>query len=222
VFAALRLFLIRRGIALHLFEILKGSDSIAELRYTERIMNKDPSHDYEVLAKMEKNYDERDARFFNEVLKNEPTLVVRVHAVTVLSEIGDETSVPVLADVMKNDPSPLMRHEAAFSLGQMGLKSAVPYLCDACLHDPSEIVRHESAAALGAIGDEGGRNALMKAAGDPSDEVKGSALASLFNLDFLAYSEKHPRIALVKESEEVARKARKAAERKKKKKMPHP
>ncbi len=189
------------------------------MTYTERIMNPDPSHDFEVLAKMEKNYEEKDVEFFNEVLKREPTLVVRVHAVTVLSEIGDESSVPVLADVMKNDPSPLIRHEAAFSLGQMGLKSAVPFLCEAALNDPSEIVRHESAAALGAIGDEGARSALMKAVGDPSDEVKGSALASLFNLDFLAYSSRHPVTSLVEESKEEKRKA--ALERKKTK-MPHP
>ena len=192
---------------------------LQKFRYTERMMNKDPAHDFQVLAKMEKNYEEKEARFFNEVLKTEPTLVVRVHAVTVLSEIGDESSVPVLADVMKNDPSPLIRHEAAFSLGQMGLKSAVPYLCEAALNDPSEIVRHESAAALGAIGDEAGREALMKAVGDPSDEVKGSALASLFNLDFLAYSAKHPIVSIVNEAKE---KKRKAAIAKKKAKMPHP
>ena len=191
------------------------------LTYTERMMNKDSSHDFQVLARMEKNYEEKDARYFNEVLRNEPTLVVRVHAVTVLSEIGDESSVPVLADVMKNDPSSLIRHEAAFSLGQMGLKSAVPYLCDAALHDSSEIVRHESAAALGAIGDERAREPLMKATGDPSEEVRGSALASLFNLDFLAYLEKHPLVSVVDESEEIERKER-IAKRAKGKKMPHP
>ena len=50
---------------------------------------------------MEAKYEESDVHFFNEVLKEEPSLVVRVHAVTVLSEIGDESTVPVLADVMK-------------------------------------------------------------------------------------------------------------------------
>jgi len=66
----------------------------------------------------------------------------------------------------------------------MGLKRAVPYLCDYALHDPSEIVRHEASAALGAIGDEKGRGALLKAVSDPSEEVRDSALASLFNLIF--------------------------------------
>jgi len=70
--------------------------------YTKRIMNWDPKSDYKVLATMEKEFEAKDPSFFNEVLKKEPTLVIRVHAVTVLSEIGDESSVPVLADVMKN------------------------------------------------------------------------------------------------------------------------
>ena len=187
--------------------------------YTQRIMNRDPTSDFEVLGKMEKAYNAKDPSYFNEVLKREPTLVVRVHAVTVLSEIGDESSVSVLADVMKNDPSPLIRHEAAFSLGQMGLKSSVPYLCDSALHDPSEIVRHEASAALGAIGDESAREALMKATGDPSEEVRGSALASLFNLDFLAYSKTHPLTSVVSEEEEGRRRE---ASKRKETKMPHP
>ena len=187
--------------------------------YTERIMNRDPTSDYEILGRMENAYNAKDPGYFNEVLKNEPTLVVRVHAVTVLSEIGDESSVPVLADVMKNDPSSLMRHEAAFSLGQMGLKSAVPYLCDSAMHDPSDIVRHEASAALGAVGDEGARSALLKAASDPSEEVRGSALASLFNLDFLAYSKTHPITSVVNEEEEMRRRE---AIRRKETKMPHP
>ncbi len=182
------------------------------MKYTEIIAEEDRERAYQILGKMEQKYGERDASFFNEVLSNERTLVVRVHAVTVLSEIGDETSVPVLADVMKNDPSALIRHEAAFSLGQMGLRSAVPYLIDAALSDSSEIVRHESAAALGAIGDQRAREALMKASKDQSEEVRGSAVASLFNLDFLKYSIEHPEI-----SESPARKVQSFQ-----KKMPHP
>jgi HEAT repeat protein len=158
------------------------------LTYTERIAGRNREREFSVLEKMEEKYEEKDASFFNHALKTEPSLVVRVHAVTVLSEIGDESSVPVLADVMKKDPSSLIRHEAAFSLGQMGLKSAVPYLIDAALNDPSEIVRHESAAALGAIGDERARGALVKASKDKSDEVRGSAITSLFNLDFVRFS----------------------------------
>ena len=183
------------------------------MKYTERIVGKDLESDNNILGEMEAKYEEKDVHFFNQVLKDEPSLVVRVHAVTVLSEIGDESSVPVLADVMKNDPSPLIRHECSFSLGQMGLKSAVPYLCESALHDPSEIVRHESAAgSLGSIGDESARSALVKASDDPSDEVRGSAIASLFNLDFLkqaAGKRQHVREL-------------KATEQKKKKKMPHP
>lgn len=189
---------------------MQKNSARSKVRYTERLVGDDIEAEYEVLGKMEKQYEERDAAFFNEVLKREPSLSVRVHAVTVLSEIGDESSVPVLADVMKNDPSSLIRHEAAFSLGQMGLKSAIPYLCEAALNDPSEIVRHESAAALGSIGDESARSALVKASKDKSEEVKGSAIASLFNLDFLKYAKAKKKLA------EPSKKP------KEKKRMPHP
>ena len=192
------------------------------MKYTERIVGKDLEKDYEILGEMEAKYEEKDARFFNEILKNEPSLVVRVHAVTVLSEIGDETSVPVLADVMKNDPSSLIRHECSFSLGQMGLKSAVPYLCESALNDRSEIVRHESAAALGSIGDESAREALLKASKDSSEEVRGSAIASLFNLDFLKQAAgKRQHVRTLKVTEEEKGRGRKE-KKKKKKKMPHP
>lgn len=193
-------------------ENLRNLTQVRILKYTERIVGEDLESEYNILGDMEAKYEEKDVHFFNDVLKNEPSLVVRVHAVTVLSEIGDESSVPVLADVMKNDPSPLIRHECSFSLGQMGLKSAVPYLCESALKDTSEIVRHESAAALGSIGDESARGALVKASKDPSDEVRGSAIASLFNLDFLKQAAgKRQHVRELKESEQ-----------KKKKKMPHP
>jgi HEAT repeat protein len=191
------------------------------LRYTERIAGPDRDEEFAVLEGMEGKYESKNAEYFNRVLQNEPSLVIRVHAVTVLSEIGDESSVPVLADVMKNDPSPLIRHEAAFSLGQMGLKSAVPYLVDAALNDPSEIVRHESAAALGAIGDEGARDALEKASRDVSDEVRGSAIASLFNLDFISYSKANQKRDAEKLAAEIQEK-REMEANSPKKKMPHP
>jgi HEAT repeat protein len=160
------------------------------LRYTESIEDKNRERAFRLLSEMEKAYEKKNPQFFNKILAEETSLVVRVHAVTVLSEVGDESSVPVLGDVMKHDPSSLIRHECAFSLGQLGLKSAVPYLIDAALNDPSEIVRHESAAALGAIGDERARSALVQASRDESEEVRGSALASLFNLDYLKYASK--------------------------------
>ncbi len=191
------------------------------MRYTEAIEDKNRNRAFELLGEMEQEYEKKNPEFFNKVLSGEPALVVRVHAVTVLSEIGDETSVPVLGDVMKHDPSSLIRHECAFSLGQMGLKSAVPYLMDAALNDSSEIVRHESAAALGAIGDEKARGALLEASQDQSEEVRGSALASLFNLDYLKYSSKvkkevvDPEV-LVSSIEEKKKRSNQ------KKKMPHP
>ncbi len=191
------------------------------MRYTERIAGPDREKEFAVLEGMEEKYESRDARFFNRVLQEEPSLVVRVHAVTVLSEIGDESSVSVLADIMKKDPSPLIRHEAAFSLGQMGLTSAVPYLVDAALNDPSEIVRHESAAALGAIGDESARESLEIASRDQSDEVRGSAIASLFNLDFLRFSNSRKQRKPDELETEILEK-RELAAASPPKKMPHP
>ena len=209
--------------AFRLSRVLKafGNFFVRTMRYTERVVGPDRDKEFAVLQGMEEKFESKDSGYFNKVLQEEPSLVVRVHAVTVLSEIGDESSVPVLADVMKKDPSSLIRHEAAFSLGQMGLKSAVPYLIDAALNDPSEIVRHESAAALGAIGDERAREALEKASKDSSEEVRGSAVASVFNLDFLKYS----RTVQEEDAEKLAAKIRekKASEEgSPKRKMPHP
>jgi HEAT repeat protein len=190
-----------------------------EVKYTEKIVGDDLDHEYEILGRMEEKYDERDVSYFNNVLRREPSLVVRVHAVTVLSEIGDETSVPVLADAMKRDPSSLIRHECAFSLGQMGLKSAVPHLCQAALNDQSEIVRHESAAALGSIGDESARDTLIQASEDRSEEVRGSAIASLFNLDYLKLS-RAPKKEV--DAEAVSGQVARSKREKKKRRMPHP
>jgi HEAT repeat protein len=190
------------------------------LIYTQNIEPRDRNASFELLGKMEREYDRRNPAFFNKILSEEPSLAVRVHAVTVLSEIGDESSVPVLADVMRNDPSSLIRHEAAFSLGQLGLKSAVPYLIDAALNDPSEIVRHESAAALGGIGDQGAREALVRASQDSSEEVRGSAIASLFNLDFLKFSaEKKQEANMIAQEIEERKRAQAGLGQKK---MPHP
>jgi HEAT repeat protein len=161
-----------------------------KLRYTESIEDKNRDRAFRILGQMEEEFEKKNSEFFDKILLEEPALVVRVHAVTVLAEIGNENSVLVLGDVMKHDPSSLIRHECAFSLGQMGLKSAVPFLIDAALNDASEIVRHESAAALGAIGEEKARPALVQATQDQSEEVRGSAIASLFNLDFLKYAAK--------------------------------
>jgi HEAT repeat protein len=189
------------------------------LKYTETVEPIDRARAFALLEEMEEQYEMKNAAYFNRVLENEPSLSVRVHAVTVLSEIGDLTSIPVLADVMKNDPSSLIRHEAAFSLGQLGLSEAVPALMEAAVSDPSEIVRHESAAALGGIGDQRARDVLVRACEDPSEEVRGSAIASLFNLDFLKFSAEQKLNAELLAAEIQQKKRNSKA---KKKKMPHP
>ncbi len=148
-------------------------------------LQEDSKEGFESMKKMEAEYAKGDPAYFIHVLKSERSMVLRLHAVTALANIGDDTAVPALAEVLKTDPDPLLRHEAAFSLGQMGIQPGIPHLIDATLHDLSDIVRHEAAAALGSIGNQTAREALTQALNDPSPLVSGSARASLYNLDYL-------------------------------------
>ncbi len=140
---------------------------------------------FQVMKRMEEEYERSNPAYFIQVLGSESRMVLRLHAVCALADVGDDSAVPALAKVLKNDQDPLLRHEAAFSLGQMGLQSGISALIDATLNDPSDIVRHEAAAALGSIGNQSAREALEKALRDPSPLVSGSAKASLYNLDYL-------------------------------------
>ncbi len=140
---------------------------------------------FDVMKRMEEEYKEENPAYFIQIVGSQSPMVLRLHAVCALADVGDKSAVPSLAHVLKSDPDPLLRHEAAFSLGQMGLHSGIPPLIDATLNDPSDIVRHEAAAALGSIGNQSAREALEKALRDPSDLVSGSARASLYNLDYL-------------------------------------
>ena len=152
--------------------------------YTSCVVD-DEKHCLSVMKRMEEEYERRNEQFFVEVLTREPSLVLRVHAVTILAELGGEAAVPVLSDIVLHDPDPLVKHEAAFTLGQMGLSSGMPALIQAVEHDREPIVRHESAAALGSIGNQSSREALEAALKDEDELVRNSAAASLFNLKFL-------------------------------------
>jgi len=154
--------------------------------YTSTVVD-DKDHCMEVMRGMEAAFSKKDEGYFIGVLKNEPSLVLRVHAVCILAEVGGEKCIPALADVLFHDPDPLVRHEAAFSMGQIGLSSAVEALEKAMLNDPDPIVRHESAAALGSIGSPKAEAALTKALDDGAEIVKNSARASLFNIEFLKH-----------------------------------
>lgn len=134
---------------------------------------------------MESEYEHGNPAYFIKVLASERPMVLRLHAVCALADVGDESAIPALSQVLKSDPNPLLRHEAAFSLGQIGLQPGIQALISAMLNDSSDLVRHEAAAALGSIGNQSGRDALQKALGDPSELVSGSAEASLYNLDYL-------------------------------------
>ena len=154
------------------------------MRYTSVIVD-DKAHCLEVMNKMEEEFKKGDERFFIKVMEEEPSLVLRVHAVTILADLGTQAAIPTLTNVLLNDPDPLVRHEAAFTMGQIGLTSAVKGLEEATLKDKDPIVRHESAAALGSIGSQLAKGALQKALKDKDELVSNSAAASLFNLEFL-------------------------------------
>ena len=152
--------------------------------YTSTVVD-DEAHAMKVMRGMEEAWERKDESYFVKVLQTEPSLVLRVHAVCILAEVGGEKSVPALADVLLHDPDPLVRHEAAFSLGQIGLSEGNRALAEAVINDKDPIVRHESAAALGSVGSADSVEVLTKALVDTDEMVRNSAKASLFNIKFL-------------------------------------
>ena len=152
--------------------------------YTSTVVD-DEAHCMEVMKGMEDAWTRKDESYFVNVLKSEPSLVLRVHAVCILAEVGGAGSIDALADVLHHDPDPLVRHEAAFSLGQIGLPEANAALAVAVRSDPDPIVRHESAAAMGSIGTPDAEEVLKEALEDKDAIVSNSAKASLFNIKFL-------------------------------------
>ena len=154
------------------------------MNYTSVVVD-DKAHCLEVMRRMEEEFRKGDERFFIQVMEEEPSLVLRVHAVTILADLGSEAAIPTLSNVLLHDPDPLVRHEAAFTMGQIGLASAVRPLLEAVAEDKDPIVRHESAAALGSIGSQSAKEGLEDALNDPDELVRNSAAASLFNLEFL-------------------------------------
>lgn len=152
--------------------------------YTSTIVD-DEAHCMQVMQGMEDAWTRKDESYYVRVLKEEPSLVLRVHAVCILAQLGGEASVPALSDVLLHDPDPLVRHEAAFSLGQIGLSAGNAALAEAMTTDLDQIVRHESAAALGSIGSAETEEALKMALSDKAEIVSNSARASLFNIKFL-------------------------------------
>ena len=149
---------------------------------------------YRTLEMLEKAFERKDVSYFVSFLENsnELPLLLRVHAVCMLEDIGDECIVPPLCKVLKEDTSPLTRHEAAFTLGQLGYKSAVPALVTAMLNDPSPIVRHESAVALSSIGDDTALPQLEVAIRDKDEDVSNSALISWEYLSYLRSKQQSP------------------------------
>jgi deoxyhypusine monooxygenase len=152
--------------------------------YTSTVAE-DKDHCMEVMKGMEDAWARKDEEYFMNVLRREPSLVLRVHAVCILAEVGGPKSIPVLSDVLFHDPDPLVRHEAAFSLGQIGLSEGNRALSRAVKTDPVPIVRHEAAAAMGSIGTTDAEDALRGALSDADEMVRNSARASLFNIEFL-------------------------------------
>ena len=102
------------------------------MKYTAVVVDDKP-HCLEVMMRMEDEFKKGDERFFIEVMEEEPSLVLRVHAVTILVDPGTEAAIPTLTNVLLHGPDPLVRHEAAFTMGQIGLISAVRGLEEATL-----------------------------------------------------------------------------------------
>lgn len=152
--------------------------------YTSAIVQ-DEAHCMQIMRGMEDAFQSRDEKFFIRVIGEEPSLVLRVHAVCILAEIGGGEAIPALSDVLLHDPDPLVRHEAAFSLGQIGLSRANRALEKSVMTDMDAIVRHEAAAALGSIGNASAERILKLALKDEAAIVRNSAKTSLFNLEFL-------------------------------------
>jgi len=152
--------------------------------YTSTVVD-DEAHAMKVMKGMEDAFQRKDESYFVKVLASEPSLVLRVHAVCILAEVGGEKSVPALSDVLLHDPDPLVRHEAAFSLGQIGLAEGNIALAEAVMNDRDPIVRHESAAALGSVGSAESEEVLTRVLTDKDELVRNSAEASLFNIRFL-------------------------------------
>jgi HEAT repeat protein len=137
------------------------------------------------LAEMEIYYDENNKKYFKDLLSH-PSHIIRTRAVCVLANMAGDDSVESLGHILERDPDALVRHEAAFSLGQLGFESGINPLSHAVESDPSFFVRHEAAIALGVIGSEKAREALIRALGDSSEEVRESALIALANLEYIS------------------------------------
>ena len=76
------------------------------------------------------------------------------------------------------------------TLGQLGFECGIKSLTQAVESDPSFFVRHEAAIALGVIGSEKAKATLIDALGDSSEEVRGSALVALANLEYISIIKK--------------------------------
>jgi len=163
--------------------------------YTKAVVDNE-AHCMEIMKGMEEAWTAKGEGYFITVIEEEPSLVLRVHAVCILAEVGSKSCIPALSDVLLHDPDPLVRHEAAFSLGQLGLPAGNQSLTQAMLSDPDPIVRHESAAALGSIGSAESQDSLREALSDKDEIVRNSARASIFNIDFL---KNHSRASTAKE-----------------------
>jgi HEAT repeat protein len=152
---------------------------------SERRMTED---DYAKLAELEDAFERKDLEYFKAFLgkSNGLPLLLRVHSVCMVEQIGNEGLVKSICQVLKDDPSPLTRHEAAFTLGQLGFKSAAPALAVAMLTDKSPIVRHESAVALSSIGATDALPQLERAMSDVDEDVSNSALIAYEYLTYLS------------------------------------
>jgi len=153
-----------------------------------------PRERLDLLAEMERRYEQGDTEYFVELLAHDD-YVVRTRATCILVDFGGEDKVDYIARVLRDDPDELVRHEAAFSLGQMGYARGVGPLKDATLGDSSMFVRHEAAIALGVIGNSDAKLALGEALKDTDEPVVKSAVVALSNIEFMEKLSKNEKFA---------------------------
>jgi len=111
------------------------------MKYTTVVVD-DKQHCLEMMRRMEEEFKKENEAFFVKVIQEEPSLVLRVHAVTILADLGGEAAIPALTDVLLHDPDPLVRQRIVLGV-------------------TSNVTR-----------DERGRHALVHALLDPDRDVR--------------------------------------------------
>ncbi len=89
-------------------------------------------------------------RFLEQILREEPSALIRHEAAFGLASFSRRKSIPLLIASTRNDPSDLVRHESAIALSMLAASEAIPYL-EAGARDRSQIVALSCRLAISVI-----------------------------------------------------------------------